>query len=524
MAEETRTALIASVKEREKSLKIVLKRIYDQVDKIELILNFYDSVPEWLKDKQKIVCHLNKENRHAHDSIWSYVPESGYCFVMDDDLMYPQDFCEKLILAIERHERHAVCTAHGSNLILPASDYLDARRTYGFSDRQDRDIFNDLCGVGCCAFHTDTFGDKQPSLQNFPIPFMRDLYFSLHCKKNNVSIVNVQRPSQWILPLQTPGETVYEATLNNKRLRALKNRVMKEQLLPSLHCNQKNEDNKYVLITDYGFDSRLVNKTLQTLDDVSDCNIVMFTDELRDYDFSSEQYMPKKKVLVQYVTPEERAIGICGSRVLTQYRFMLGLPNGSRVITSDSDMYFLRNPFDAFNTDSSSEENGSPDENGEESAGKEFDIAVTTRPELYKYPINSGIVMFRINDRVKDFLRFLVEQIYDRTWPDLISYEMKFNHNVEPDGVTHCDNINSWYFDQDIWCVSYLHQDFLKNDFGVRLVDVGPTFNFCPHSDGTTEQAAHGKAKLMAAYHAESVHVLHLKSKLKELLFEGLLP
>ena len=442
------------------------------------------------------------------------MPEDGYVFVCDDDLLYSTEYFYKLIEALCRHEHKVVCTAHGSNLILPAGDYMDARRTYGFSDRQDRDIFNDLCGVGCCAFHTSTL---RPSLQDFPVPFCRDLYLSILCAKNNVPIVNVQRPSQWVLPLATGGETVYEATMNNKQLRSLKNRVMKEQLLPSLHCDNHNSlpDGKpacgqYVLITDYGFDKRLIDKTLKTLDGVADeqTNIVVFSDQLKSYDFQPQGVEAiydntKRKVLTQYVTPDERKIGRMGSKVLTQYRFICGLPNGSRVISADGDLYFLRDPFAAF----TEEFRGSGD----------FDIGVTTRCEPYKYPINGGMVFFRVNNQVKDFLRFLIGQIYDRTDPDLISYEKRFGHDKQ-------ENHNEWYVDQNMWNVAYLDDDRMKNNFGIKTTDVGCTFNFAPHADGTREQIAAGKAKLMQAYHDESVHVLHLKSRLKELVFEGLLP
>lgn len=515
------TVLIASVKEREAQLKIVLNRLINQCmgqyEFVEfyVVLNWYKEVPEWIKGLVwKVTPHLNPANKHAHDSVWQFIPDDGYVFICDDDLMYSREYFEKLIAAIERHERRAVVTAHGSNIVLPAGDYMDARRTYGFSDRQDRDIFNDLCGIGCCAFHTDAFKRDNksflPSLQNFPLQFMRDLYFSLHCSKNNVPIVNVKRPSNWILPLQTLGSTVYEETLNNASLRALKNRVMKEQLFPALHCKNHDGTGQYVLITDYGFDKRLMDKTLETLDEVSDeqTNIVVFSDELKDYSFNSQGVEAvydnvKRSVLTQFVTSDERKIGRMGSKVLCQYRFILGLPNGSRVISADGDLYFLRDPFQAFTKEFRGLDN--------------FDIGVTTRCEPYKYPINGGMIFFSVNDQVKDFLRFLIEQVYEMTDPDLISYQKRFGHDKQ-------GNPADWYIDQDMWNVAYLGDDRLKEHYDVKITDVGCTFNFAPHSDGTPEQIAAGKAKLMRAYHDESVHVLHLKSRLKELVFEGLLP
>ena len=528
------TVLIASVKEREEQLKIVLNRLLHQTKwqwiNCHVVLNWYDEVPVWIKNLGcQVKSHINQTNKHAHDSIWQFMPNDGYVFVCDDDLLYPSNFFYKLIEAIERHRRRWVCTAHGSNITLPAADYMDARHTYGFSDRLERDIFNDVAGVGCCAFHVSTL---QPTLQDFPIPFMRDLYFSLLCKKNDVKIVNVQRPSQWILPLATSGSTVYDETLNNKQLRSLKNRVMKEQLLPALHCannvGSASDQGQYVLITDYGFDSRLISKTLETLDEVTDeqTNIIVFSDELKDYSFQSQGVEAiydntKRSVLTQYVTPDERKIGRMGSKVLTQYRFILGLPNGSRVISADGDLYFLRDPFQAFDfivNGFDLSENGKLEMREAKSsqqidvlAKDKFDIGVTTRCEEYQYPINGGVVMFRVNDQVKDFLRFLIEQLYNLTDPDLISYQKQFGHEG-----------TDWYIDQDMWNVAYLSDDKLKEHYNVKITDVGCSFNYAPHADG--EQTESGKAKLMGAFLDESVHVLHLKSRLKELLFEGLLP
>ena len=504
--EEKITVLLASVKEREKSLKLVLGRIYDYVDVIELVLNYYEEIPEWIASKPKIVAHLNQQNKHAHDSIWNFVPSEGYVFVMDDDLLPPKDgeLFYKLIEDILRYDKKRIVCMHGSNITLPAGDYMDARATYGFSDRLERDIIVDVAGVGTVAFHSSTL---QPSLQDFPVPFCRDIYFSLLCARKGVQIVNVARRSGLLQPLQTPGSTVYEETLSNKRLRALKNRVMKEQLLPSLHCANHDGTGQYVLVTDYGFDKRLLDKTLQTLDGVSDeqTNILVFSNNLKDYSFQAgcadDGYTQvKRKVLTQFVTPDEKSIGIMGSKVLTQFRFILGLPSGSRVISADGDLYFLRDAFAAFDNELEG-----------------CDIGVTTRCESWKYPVNGGMIFFRVNDRVKDLLRFMIGQIYKRTWPELVVYEKQFGHDKQA-------NPNSWYVDQNLWCCAHIYKDQIKERFDVTMGDATSRYNYAPHSDGLPEQVAAGKSKLMQAYHSESVAVLHLKSQLKSLLFEGLLP
>ena len=505
------TVLIASVKEREEQLRIVIERIAKRQTERDIhamvVLNFYDSVPEWIKQYVFVTAIINPTNKKAHDAIWQYTPDSGYVFVMDDDIYYPLDYFEKFIKALRRHEHKAVCTCHGSNIQMPACDYMESRQTYGFTDKLDRDIFNDLAGVGVCAFHTDTL---KPQLSDFPIQFMRDMFFSALCLKEGAKIINIQRDADWLRPLATTGQTVYDATCNNEGLRELKNTVFKDKFLPQLNKQANGFNDQYVLISyhtdgtnDAGW-SNLLSTTLTTLVDVNpNVNIIVFSDKQKDFSFWNNDYSAtvKRPVMTRYVTPEEMAIGRMGCKMVTQYGLIQQLPEGSQAISADADLYFLHNPFEAFKQ-------------------KTFDIGVTTRPEPYKYSINGGVVMFNVNAKTNNILQLLKDNVYDiyvhghRTWDVLERFEKMHSHDAQA-------NRNDWYCDQDAWCVAYLVREDLA-DSGTRIIDVGPYWNFCPHADG--DQTASGKAKLLRAYHDESAGVLHLKSRLKELLFAGLLP
>jgi len=482
MQNEKVIVLIASVAEREQQLKIVINSLYKQVDEIHLILNYYKQVPDWLY-RDKIFAYCNPTNKNAHDSIWNQVWQDAYYFICDDDLYYPKNYIDKLIECIERHERKVVISVHGSNIVQPVKDYLSCRSSYGFSDNLERDIFVDMAGVGTTAFHSSTF-NTLPTLQDFPIPFCRDLWFSIFCKKQNIPIISPQRSYGWIVPLKTPGDTVYDTTKRNKNLQRIKDRILKEQLLPLLFCNK---NNGYCLITDYDFDERLLRKSLDTLDKViTGCNKIVFSNRVKGYC----QLTPRRyNVLTQYVIPEEAEIGIAGSKIITQFRFIKGLPEGLKVISADADLYYLKDPFTAFDK-------------------FDFDIAVTTRPEKYHYPINQGMVMFRTSKKLNYFLDFLMSQIFKRTWPELIQWQELFKHSG-----------NNWSIGQDMMCVAFRLKEQIEENFGIKIVDVGPEYNYCPHSDGIHTWS--GKQKLMEAYKNKSVSVLHLKSRLKELLFSG---
>jgi hypothetical protein len=484
---DKRIALIASVKGREQQLKLVIKRVIDQVDTIHLVLNYYDEVPQWVDHlTYKIVYHLNPTNKNAHDSIWEHLrwdlefnKKDAYYFICDDDLYYPEDYFDKFIEAIERHNRKSVITAHGSDFVRPVSDYYNSRITYGFTDFCERDIFVQLAGCGTVAFHSSAF-NVSPTLQDFPIPFCRDLYFSIFCAKQDVKIVSLQRPAGWIIPLKTEGDTVWDTIKNNKQLRTLKNRVLKEQLLPLLFCDKDND--RFLMMTDYDFDRKLLDKSLITLNQNVDCNKIIFSNNLGN---DHRQVTS----LTQYVTEEEFNIGRMGSKILTQYRFAKSLPDGSKIISADADLYYLKNPFEAFDE-------------------FDFDIGLTTRHYKYRYSINAGVVMFNMNNKVRRFLDFAISQIYERTWQELDEWQERFKHSG-----------NDWYIDQDLWCVAWGLKNWIKSFFDVKIIDIGSKYNYCPHADGIRTEL--GKQELMQAYNDKSVNVLHLKSKLKELVIDG---
>lgn len=146
------------------------------------------------------------------------------------------------------------------------------------------------------------------------------------------------------------------------------------------------------------------------------------------------------------------------------------LIDGDRLIISDVDMYFLNDPFTAFDKLS-------------------FDIGVTLRIHSYKFPVNAGLCFLRINDNSR--------QVFCRDYKDYIK---AYTGNGD------------WFIDQDY--INKLYKDG-------RAVDVGWEYNFCPNTDVFGIDLAADMIK--RAYRSKSVKVLHLKSELKMCIYEGFL-
>lgn len=160
----------------------------------------------------------------------------------------------------------------------------------------------------------------------------------------------------------------------------------------------------------------------------------------------------------------------------------------TRLIQSDIDVLFLDNPFKAFDE-------------------QEFEIGVTVRMYDYHVPVNSGLVFFRVDDRVKRYAKWAVEQAKNPTWwPYMMSRSSR-------------DNLD-WGCDQDIICAIFHNSGWIYAKFEkLRVRDVGFKYNYCAGTDVLDfEPAAH---LMRRALETRDYPVLHFKGQyLKKMIYE----
>ena len=120
-------------------------------------------------------------------NLWNNNGHDFYFFSCDDDLIYPPDYCERMIEWIEYFERKAVVSLHGSYLTqFPIKSYYHDRRSVPcLGDCEDvvRVIFP---GTGCTAFHNSTV---QPWVSEFKTRNMADLWFGFKLQKEKIPAI-----------------------------------------------------------------------------------------------------------------------------------------------------------------------------------------------------------------------------------------------------------------------------------------------------------------------------------------------
>jgi glycosyltransferase involved in cell wall biosynthesis len=195
-------ANICTYPPRVKSFKVALESIIPQVDEINIYLDKYEEVPEFLKQLPiKANIYTNKDFANLRDNGkligLSNLKTPCYYFTIDDDIIYPPDYVHALIKKIELYDRKVVVGVHGVLIPeMPKSYYSSFRMVYTFWKKLEKDSLVNNLGTGTAAFYSDLL----PNLKHSDLEHagMLDIYFSIYCKKNNIPMVSIERHDDWM--------------------------------------------------------------------------------------------------------------------------------------------------------------------------------------------------------------------------------------------------------------------------------------------------------------------------------------
>lgn len=214
---------VCSIPARESSLKKSINSIIDQCDKINVYLDGYKEIPEFLEkysNKCKIIQSEKTESLRDNGKFlalqdFTNSGKNAYYFTIDDDIIYPPDYTNHLIKKIEYYSREAVIGVHG--VILknnPKSYFSDGRIVYSFTKSLEKDVAVNILGTGTIAFHTSIF--KKFNINYFRDTGMVDILFAIYCKEQNIPQISINRLDSWLIDQNpTPEQTLYHEFKDN---------------------------------------------------------------------------------------------------------------------------------------------------------------------------------------------------------------------------------------------------------------------------------------------------------------------
>jgi len=218
------TANIATYAPRLDSLKLVVASLYDQVDVIRICFNgvHFTDIPDYfyhlLNDedldngKIEIITPDSNltDNGKFHELDEFSVDEHEYYFTCDDDIIYPPDYVERTIKAIETYG--TIITYHGRILLGTHRDYYHGHKSFHCLGDQKGNHRIDVAGTGVTAFDTRYFHPK--GLANHEHQKMSDIIFSLEAAKQGKSIGCINHKRGWLTDIKHE-ETIHGTESRN---------------------------------------------------------------------------------------------------------------------------------------------------------------------------------------------------------------------------------------------------------------------------------------------------------------------
>jgi hypothetical protein len=197
---------VASMAYRAKLLRKVIDSLYWQVDRINVYLDRYMSIPKFL-NQPKIHVAQSQEHGDIGDAgkfFWAGdLGPNYYHFTCDDDLLYPPDYVARMIAKIEQYNRRAIVTLQGT--VIPRnptrSYYAERTSVSRWARTFTRDQPVHIPGTGVLAYHTSTI---ELHRRMFRHKNMADIWIGVAAKKAQVPIIVIRHSGTWIRGLPDP--------------------------------------------------------------------------------------------------------------------------------------------------------------------------------------------------------------------------------------------------------------------------------------------------------------------------------
>jgi hypothetical protein len=183
------TVQIASIPDREESLRLTVNSLRSQVNNILVGLNGYDHIPDFLNNGE-YVCLDNSRGDAAKFYDVEYL--NGYVFTCDDDLVYPAGYVNYMKRKVDEYK--CIVTLHGKHFLPNFSEFWHCA-VYPCLKELVTDVQVHVGGTGVMAFHTDYVKVKY---SDFELPNMADIWMAKVAHEQGVRIMCIAHPEHYL--------------------------------------------------------------------------------------------------------------------------------------------------------------------------------------------------------------------------------------------------------------------------------------------------------------------------------------
>lgn len=203
---------MATIERRREAVVHAARSLAPQVDRLVVVLTDYSDPPVELVTIPNVeTVAVSRGNDTLGDAgkfrpfFHRADPPSGYHLTADDDLVYPGDYVERTIAAIERYERRAVISWHGRSFTrFPVRSYYRGSRVcFRCLDLVRRDHPVHCPGTGVMGWHSDTVRREPFGPDDFRAPNMADVWVGAKLQRVGIPAVCAAHDPGWITQVDT---------------------------------------------------------------------------------------------------------------------------------------------------------------------------------------------------------------------------------------------------------------------------------------------------------------------------------
>jgi hypothetical protein len=199
---------LSTIPEREKNLSHILPNIIEQCDILYVNLIDYKNIPKILIDKKIIINRFKDKGSEIRFFDFNDVPEGSYFFTIDDDILYPKDYANRMIENMSKYDNNVVCCVHGSNIdkSMNKDFYKKNRKVYHFKEELYENTEVMIPGVGTSCFFT---GKVKIDISKYVTKNMSDAYTACFLSEQNIRRISIERSKNWLIPLEDFGRKIF---------------------------------------------------------------------------------------------------------------------------------------------------------------------------------------------------------------------------------------------------------------------------------------------------------------------------
>jgi hypothetical protein len=189
-------------------LETVISALAPQVDRLNLCLNEYRQVPDFLARYPNLHLHLPTEDLKDEGKFIFEVAADDDVLLVDDDILYPPDYVERMLSFHKVLNFPCAIGVHG----IIYSDFFDgrplARLVAVFHEPLVKYMVVNQLGTGTVL----TKGRFLPlrSFMQGSAQFV-DVRFARHCLAHGVSLICVPRAKGWLRIVNSGGTSIFDS-------------------------------------------------------------------------------------------------------------------------------------------------------------------------------------------------------------------------------------------------------------------------------------------------------------------------